>query len=90
MGRPAQSEAARFSSYRLSRLACEAIRCRLRLPIDSDETNLIYPAGAWLNSGAEGKGEVRIFGVDSGHSHAAVLGTLLGRAFDQQLAKPLT
>jgi hypothetical protein len=33
---------------------------------------------------------VRIFGVDSGHSHAAVLGTLLGRAFDQQLARPLT
>jgi hypothetical protein len=40
--------------------------------------------------GAEGEGEVRIFGVDSGHSHAAVLGILLGRAFDQQLAKPLT
>ena len=29
---------------------------------------------------AEGEGEMRIFGVDSGHSHAAVLGTLLGRA----------
>jgi hypothetical protein len=42
--------------YRLNRLACEAIRCRLRLPIDGDEANLIYSAvpmlsAAWLSGG---------------------------------------
>jgi hypothetical protein len=42
--------------YRPDRLACEAIRCRLRLPIDGDEANLIYSAmpkrsAAWLSGG---------------------------------------
>jgi hypothetical protein len=48
--------------YRLSRLACEAIRCRLGFLIDGDGVNLIYPAGprssaAW-RARAEGEGEV--------------------------------
>jgi hypothetical protein len=50
--------------YRLSRLACEAIRCRLGFVIDGDGVNLIYPAGprssAACRARAEGEGEMMI------------------------------
>jgi len=41
-------------------------------------TGLVQP-------GLKAKGK-KFLGVDSGHSQAAVLGTLARRAFDQQLA----